>query len=216
MLITKQELEKRKKRILRVAFDLFCKHGIEKAALAEIARTSMVSENSIYRYYGTKTNLLLEALAYKWNAMLDYGMNFLNKQGFQAQSGHRQVELLIDGMWNFCQKFPGYIMCSTEAMNYLMRNGETHRLNDIFGIIIQRSKKAFITAIEKGHHDGTIQTHLDKEQLFWLIYGTIRSSTTRTILFQRLLGDQNPWQEEQFQLLKATLLAMLQRPENSV
>ena len=54
MKITEAELALRKEQIIHAAFKLFCKYGIEKVTIKDIAKAAKLSESSIYRYYENK------------------------------------------------------------------------------------------------------------------------------------------------------------------
>jgi AcrR family transcriptional regulator len=54
---TAAELERRKKRVLEVATELFLKHGYEGTSLSDIARKASVATRTLYQHFGDKTSI---------------------------------------------------------------------------------------------------------------------------------------------------------------
>lgn len=70
MAITKAEHERRKERVLQVAFELFVKNSIEAVSMQNIADAAKVGVASVFRYYANKTDLVIAVGAYKWHNSL--------------------------------------------------------------------------------------------------------------------------------------------------
>ncbi len=51
---------KKKKQILSASYDLFLRHGVRKTTIQMIAKAANVSQVTIYNYYQSKENLLIE------------------------------------------------------------------------------------------------------------------------------------------------------------
>lgn len=49
-------------RILRVAYDLFCEHGVQATGVDRIIAEAGVAKMTLYRHFGSKTELVLAAL----------------------------------------------------------------------------------------------------------------------------------------------------------
>ncbi|HET7616621.1 MAG TPA: TetR/AcrR family transcriptional regulator, partial [Bacillales bacterium] len=54
--------ERKKENIRRAALELFTTHGVQKVSVAEIARKANVSQVTIYNYFGSKSDLLRDAI----------------------------------------------------------------------------------------------------------------------------------------------------------
>lgn len=70
MRLTPSEAQDRRAAIIHNAFLLFCTHGIEAVTLTEISRQSHVGRSAIFRYFGSKDNLVLEAFIALWEATM--------------------------------------------------------------------------------------------------------------------------------------------------
>jgi AcrR family transcriptional regulator len=57
-----QSVEDARARILRVAYELFCEHGVQATGVDRIIAEAGVAKMSLYRHFGSKTELVLAAL----------------------------------------------------------------------------------------------------------------------------------------------------------
>jgi AcrR family transcriptional regulator len=55
-------VEDARTRILRVAYDLFCRHGVQATGVDRIIAEAGVAKMTLYRHFGSKTELVLAAL----------------------------------------------------------------------------------------------------------------------------------------------------------
>jgi len=54
--------QQKKRKILNTAFELFAEHGVQKVSIQEIAKKAQVSQVTIYNYFGSKEQMLVEAI----------------------------------------------------------------------------------------------------------------------------------------------------------
>ena len=64
----KDEAEKaqRMQRVMEVAFGLFAERGIDRVTMPEVAEASGVARPSLYRYFSSKTDLVIAIGTWKW------------------------------------------------------------------------------------------------------------------------------------------------------
>ena len=59
--------ETNKERVIAQALQCFVEQGIEAAKVSEIARRAGLTERSVYRYFATKADLVLETALLFWS-----------------------------------------------------------------------------------------------------------------------------------------------------
>lgn len=63
--------QEKKRKILNTAFELFTKYGVQKVSIQEIAKSAQVSQVTIYNYFGSKENMLVEAIKDYYRIRID-------------------------------------------------------------------------------------------------------------------------------------------------
>ena len=66
-----EQREKNIRLVTEVALDCFLANGIEKTKVADIALRSGLTERSVFRYFGTKADLVLAASLLYWKRILE-------------------------------------------------------------------------------------------------------------------------------------------------
>lgn len=69
--------ERKKENILKTAFELFSTYGVQRVSIAEIAKKARVSQVTIYNYFGSKDELLKDAILSLLNKRLQEDMEVI-------------------------------------------------------------------------------------------------------------------------------------------
>lgn len=68
---TKDKIDERKLKILDTAFDIFVEKTIEAVSMGEIAEAAGVGRATLFRYYPSKLELVIEVCGKKWKDVFD-------------------------------------------------------------------------------------------------------------------------------------------------
>lgn len=68
---TKEKIDERKLKILDTAFDIFVEKTIEAVSMGEIAEAAGVGRATLFRYYPSKLELVIEVCGKKWKDVFD-------------------------------------------------------------------------------------------------------------------------------------------------
>jgi AcrR family transcriptional regulator len=94
-----QDEERRKadwrESIVMTAAGLFLKNGIEPVAMTDIAKACDIGVATLYRYYGTKAGIVVEAGALLWKDLLRLFDGIFETDGYRSKSGMAQIEELL-------------------------------------------------------------------------------------------------------------------------
>ena len=77
------------------ALECFLEQGIEKTKVSEIARRAGLTERSVFRYFKTKTDLVLAASYLYWNSVIAYIDRQLPPEGEGGRTGLEEVGRLL-------------------------------------------------------------------------------------------------------------------------
>lgn len=208
MRLSEEELQKRREGIIQTAFLLFCEKGIEAVRLTEIARKSHVSEATIYRYFGNKEQLVLEAFVKLWdNIMRNVYQIVIGMPDYEAMTGYEQMRAWLDGFCHLYQKDGDFVLFSYEAKMYLLRHDI--RMDKMHQDVLMHSwRTSCLDALEKGKKDGSMPVEADGEDLFYAIWGTIRGYVAKIVIYDKLYEGDSPW-ENRYETVKNGILCAL-------
>lgn len=208
MKITEKEKEIRKTRILYAAFKLFCQQGIEQVTLADIAKEAKVGNTSVYRYFKNKPLLVKETLSVLWKELsIRLEENATSTKDYDNMTGCEQLKVQMDVCRSLYLDNSEYVLFSYETKLYLARNNiKLTRLQ--YDNLMFEIKTPCMEAIEKGKADGSIPSTVDSEDLFFAIWGAIRSYIMKIVVYNELCYDGGPWKERYHVLEKGLLSAL--------
>lgn len=208
MRLTEEEMDARREAIIQNAFQMFCERGIEAVSLIEITKAARVSENTVYRYFGSKENLVLEAFIKLWdNIMSGVERRVESVPNYFELSGYEQIRTWIGEFRQLYQVDKDFVLFSYEAKLYLLRHKV--RLDHFQQDVLMHSiREPCLAALEKGKRDGTIPTQENSEDLFYAIWGSIRGYVVKVVVYHQLYGEDSPW-ESRYQTMADGILSAL-------
>lgn len=207
MMITESEQEKRKLRIIMTSYKLFCADGIYSVTIEDIAKKSHVSTASVYRYFSTKTNLLLATQKILWEEVVDYMISHQGIKLNDSQSGLQQMSILLNAFQSMYEQHSGYVLFACDYKLYLVR--QRVQLSDAeHQEMLYPVKQVFSQVIMRGQEDGTITTVKDAETLFFVIWGMLRGYVEQIVLYDKIKIGVNPW-KKYFPIVSDSILILL-------
>ena len=206
MKITEAELQLRKQRIMDASFALFCRYGIDKVTLSDIAAKAHVGDSTIYRYFGTKPLLVRDTLSVLWRAIGEQLEAAAETTAhFACLTGFEQLAIRLASFRNLYLDNADYILFSYEAKFYLQRNN-IQISPDEYDLLMHEIKGPCIATLDKGKADGTIPLREDSEDIFYAIWGAVRGYIVKIVIYEGLCRDHSPW-ESRFNLLVKGILS---------
>ena len=96
----KKEQEEQKalriREIVECSFGLFSEQGIESITMNEIARQAEIGVASLYRYFTTKEELVIEAAIYAWKMEVEIFNRVFSFEGCEGMDGYTQLKSLLE------------------------------------------------------------------------------------------------------------------------
>lgn len=208
MRLTEEDMQRRREIIIYNAFQMFSQWGIEAVKLRDIAKQSRVSENTIYRYFENKENLVREAFIMLWGTIMSgVEENVENTVNYYGLSGFEQIRAWIEGFRTLYLVNKEIVLFSYEAKLYLLR----HKIKlDKYqqDILMRTIRGPCLEALDKGKEDGSIPTVIDSQDLFYAIWGSVRGYVAKIVIYGELYGEDSPW-ESRYETMMEGLLSAL-------
>lgn len=194
--------------MILTAFRLFCDRGIENVPMLEVAKKSQVGENTLYRYFGNKEQLVLEAFIKMWDSNMQNVEQIVEGvSNYDALTGYAQMRVWIEGFRYLYQVNKEFVLFSYEAKLYLLRqNIKLDRFQQ--DTLMQSYRGPCLAALEKGKKDGSIPTKENSEDLFYAIWGSIRGYVVKIVIYGELYGEDSPW-ESRYKVMEKGILSAL-------
>lgn len=179
----KKELNK--KRVGECALQCFVEKGIEETTIPEIAEQAGITERTVYRYFGTKENLVIEAALLLWEMVETEVEQKYKESDVNSMSGAKQIELLIKGYADLCFLKKQELIFAYEAESYLNRKGKALLLENKPPLAYEQSVGPLAKAIHKGLEDGTVRKDIDMEILYYNTYDALLGFIQKLIISGR-------------------------------
>lgn len=207
-MITSQDAEQRKHRILDAAYSLFTKRGIDKVGYGAVAELSGISESSIYRYFPRKSYLLLETYKYLWRDIQTHlKQATVETEEYQAACGLQQIELLFAAYESVYTEHGGHLKFALECKLYWGHQAVLIPQSE-YDSIITPIVQLFAAALRKGREDNSIHLPASYNATCFLMWGIFRAYMEQLIIMDGFYMGENRYRSHT-QSLRETLLKAL-------
>lgn len=173
--------EERKEHILRCALEIFMSQGLEQATMKDIADASEIGIATLFRYFPTKKQLIIDTAAILWEQEFMQLPIYLPKD-YEALKGIDQFQNLLEvfifhykktpEVFRFLEQFDNYIANESVGFEQLV---EVER-------IMLTLKEPITKAIQKGRQDGSIRPDFDIALFYMTSMHTMMSIIQKFIL----------------------------------
>ena len=191
----------RYERAVSACAELFLIRGIDNVKMTDIADISGVGVATLYRNFGTKTGIAIEAMTFLWNDLNDLFSGIFDSEPFISQTGIKQLSDLL-GMFR---------VMYTAHKSFLRLLGEFDRLvlheNIPKEELVEYEKSIinFFPVFEKSYKtgvaDGTVRSDIDPG-LFYLTYAHALMELCKKFISGEILpNDDFTHAENEIQLL---------------
>ena len=154
--------------VLKIAEDLFMSKGIADVAIKDIADKAGVGEATIYRYFKSKNNIVLQCALNLGKSIFDDYFD-LSK----GRTGYDKLELFYNAYLKTYRKKPAHFYFIKEFDAYMCSHGEVS-LNEYENGLVRTFENIFMDAYNLGINDGTVKEIKDIELFYF--------STTHSLL----------------------------------
>ena len=153
--------------IVDIAIDLFMCRSVSEVTIRDIAISAQVGEATIYRYFGNKQNLVMQA-AMKLQSIVSESFFRLEK----GKNGHEKLALFYESYYDIYLKHPNFYKFLNEFDAYIA-NEKSDDMNP-YENAIDQYKAYYMEAYELGLKDGSVKKQNDIELFYF--------STTHALL----------------------------------
>lgn len=206
--LTEQALAERKDTILHTAYHLFCEFGVDGVSLEQIAKEANVGTSAVYRYFETKANLLWLTQKILWEELVSKIHTDGHARLSSAKSGFEELSMLLYRFKLLYTEHSKYLLFSNDYKMYLVRN-RLQLPKAVYDQLMEPVYAIFLSALQRGHADGSISRKEPVEDQLFAILGVMRGFTEQIVLCDRMCAGGNPL-EGRFDLVYQYVLRALE------
>ena len=161
-------LKKKKKNFLvDIATDLFMCRSIQDVTIKDIAISAQVGEATIYRYFGKKQTLVVQAAM-----KLQQEVNAESFKLDEGKNGFEKIKIFYLSYLQIFDSHPDFFKFINEFDAFMA--GEQGDEMDSYETVVGQYKTVFMNAYEQGLKDGSIKAQNNVEMFYY--------STTHALL----------------------------------
>ena len=144
---------KRSGDVLETAFKMFSHAAIDSISMTDIADEARIGVATIYRYFGTKQNLVIRACAYAMRMRAEKVLQRFKEEKVAERRGIEQIEYLLMGFVQDYEEQLDLLRFTTNVDQYFLDESNKEALipcRDAMKPIFDLYYHAFDLAIEQG------------------------------------------------------------------
>ncbi len=208
--LSEKTLLLKKEDIIRTASALFLKQGIDSVRMTDIADAAGLGVASLYRYFGTRTKVVIEAGTRLWQDIQKQFDRAFILASYKEKKGIDQVALEVDFLLDFYRKNPDFVHF-LDAFDRLMLQEKVpaEELSDYEKSIVS-IEDLFLTACKKGIDDGSIRPDLDYRTLYFTVTHSINALAEKIARGPILSADSPSSSDEELRMLRKLILHYLE------
>lgn len=182
-----QQKSDRRKHIVSNALHVFFDIGIEQATMNEVAAASRVGVATVFRYFETKKQLVIEAAQLLWENE-HHLINHYLPDDFDDFNGLRQLEHILFVFKYYYQERPGVFRFLEQFDNFIANEKIDVIELENYEYRVLTWKEPIFNAIKKGQLDQTIRLDFDKEVFYLSITHLLMSLASKLVIRGQILS----------------------------
>ena len=172
-------IAEKKQRIMETGFRLFSEKGIEPVSMPEIAAACGIPRASLYRYYATKTDLVIAIGAAQWMKYISARNASMPRKQIDRMSAAEYFRWYMDSFLDLYRNHSDILRFNYFFNSYIRGAKTTEEQMLPYTNVIEDLKKSFHGMYEKGIRDGTIKSGISEESMLAMSFHIMLSTVTR-------------------------------------
>lgn len=172
-------IAEKKQRIMETGFRLFSEKGIEPVSMPEIVAACGIPRASLYRYYATKTDLVITIGATQWMNYISARNATMSRERADRMSAAEYFRWYMDSFLELYRNHSDILRFNYFFNSYIRGAEATEEQMLPYMNVIKDLRKSFHGLYEKGMLDGTIKSGISEESMLAMSFHIMLSAVTR-------------------------------------
>lgn len=160
------EMAEKRARMLKSGFELFSSRAIEPVTMQEIANASGIGIATIYRYFPSKLEFVIEIAVQRWKDFLSFVKEEDERIRIYDKTAAEQFAHYLDYYILLYREHRKHLRFNYDFNLYVVNSGATKEQMKEFTETVNGFAAQFATVYETGKRDGTLRTDIPADELF--------------------------------------------------
>lgn len=172
-------IAEKKQRIMETGFRLFSERGIESVSMPEIAAACGIPRASLYRYYATKTHLVIAIGTMQWMKYINARSASISREQADRMTAAQYFRWYMDSFLNLYRDHSDILRFNYFFNSYVHCAKATKEQMQPYMNVVENLRKSFHALYEKGMRDGTVKSDISEESMLTMSFHIMLSAVTR-------------------------------------
>lgn len=166
--LEKDEIEMARKRetMLTVGFRVFSEKTIEVATMKEIAKACGLGYKTMFRYFGTKTALVIAIGADIWKKYAVKVEKMYRARGGDAMNAAEELAFFLDCFIDLYQNHKDILRFIRNFETYIRHENVSKEDLAVYNTVVDGFARKFHAVYQKAEKDGTLKLGLPETEFF--------------------------------------------------
>ena len=181
--------------ILDEGFKLIAEKGIGAVIMPEVAKASGISPATIFRYFPSKTEMIVAIATRKWREYIDWHNSLLTSVEMEKLTGAEYLKFFLDSFLELYRSHKDILRFNYD-FNSFVRNAEwTEEQKQPYIDMVTTLGKQFHELYERGMKDGTLKTDISEQTMFSSTFHIMLAAITRYAVGLAVVNESDPENE---------------------
>ncbi len=197
------EMAERRDAILEAGFRLFSEKNIEPVSMNEVAKTAGVGIATLYRYYNTKSDLVIAVGTRVWDTYTREQYQKFAETETEETTAAEEFEFYLESFLDLYRNHRNILRFNQFFNIYLQSEKKSGMQTTPYMEIVRALETRFNQMYQKALRDGTLRTDIPEKKIFYTTIHLMLAAVTRYAVGLVYTEEADP--EEELQLLKDLL-----------
>jgi len=191
--------------ILEAGFGLFAERGINSVKMTEVAKAGKVGDVTLYRYFPTKTELVIAIAARKWTEFIDRYGGLKTPEEKEKLTGAEYLQFFVDSFFELYRNHKDMLRFNYDFNSFVRSAEWTEEQRQPYVQVAEAFGEQFHELYERGMRDGTLNPDIPEQTMFSSTFHIMLAAVTRYAVGLAVVIDSDP--ESELVLLSNMILS---------
>ena len=181
--------------ILEAGFRLFAEKGIEQVTMTDIAEASKVGRMTLFRYFPSKTELVIAISTWKWKEYITSRNSLLSAEETEKLTGADQLKLYIGSFLELYRYHKDMLRFNYNFNSFLSYQKGTPEQKQPYQELVDALSLQFHALYERGRLDGTLNVDTPEYTMFSSVFHIMLAAVTRYAMGLAIVNESDTEKE---------------------
>lgn len=177
--------------ILEASFSVFAQKGIESVSLPEVAEAAGVGRVTLFRYFPTKTDLVVAIATRKWQEFIEWHNSLLTSEKTQNLTGAEYLKFFLDSFLELYRNHKDILRFNYDFNSFVRSAEWTDEQKQPYLQMVDALSRQFHDLYERGMRDGTLNAEIPEQTMFSSVFHIMLAAITRYAVGLAVVNESN-------------------------